>query len=262
MADLTWRKAIVQVLQSHAEPMHYADIAAEIQDRGLRTNLGATPANSVASIITKEIKKKGDKADFEKVDAGTYRIRPGSPFAKKTQQANRSKKAASTDKDQVGFVNAFGIYWQRSWVDWKKPQLLGQQQKGATNVDFAEQKGVYLLHDVNGVVYVGRCTERYLSQRLKEHTADRLNGRWDRFSWFGVRPVTEKGKLKNIDLSKLTDSDIIVTMEALLIEGLEPRQNRKRGDDFRGVEYLQVRDPSIEGKELLSTLQELLNKGR
>jgi hypothetical protein len=36
---------------------------------------------------------------------------------------------------------------------------------------------------------------------------------------------------------------VVATMEAVLIEGLEPRQNRKRGDDFQAVEFLQFEDP-------------------
>jgi hypothetical protein len=36
-------------------------------------------------------------------------------------------------------------------------------------------------------------------------------------------------------------------MEALLIEGLEPPQNRRRGDDFRAVEYLQAEDRELCG---------------
>ena len=47
-------------------------------------------------------------------------------------------------------------------------------------------------------------------------------------------------------LPNLAVDVVVVTMEAVLIEGLEPRQNRKRGDDFKAVEYLQVEDPSIE----------------
>jgi hypothetical protein len=39
---------------------------------------------------------------------------------------------------------------------------------------------------------------------------------------------------------------VIETLEALLIESLEPPLNRKRGDNFSGVEYLQVVDPEIE----------------
>ena len=30
-----------------------------------------------------------------------------------------------------------------------------------------------------------------------------------------------------------------------MIEGLEPRQNRRRGDDFQAVEFLQAEDPTL-----------------
>lgn len=38
---------------------------------------------------------------------------------------------------------------------------------------------------------------------------------------------------------------LIATMEALLIEGLEPPQNRRQGDGFSAVEFIQVTDPQI-----------------
>ena len=41
-------------------------------------------------------------------------------------------------------------------------------------------------------------------------------------------------------------SMLIATMEALLIESVEPSQNRRRGDDFSAVEFLQAEDPEIE----------------
>ncbi len=50
---------------------------------------------------------------------------------------------------------------------------------------------------------------------------------------------------------------LIVTMEALLIEGLEPPQDRRRGDDFRAVEFLQVEDPDIQKSQILSLIDEL-----
>ncbi len=53
---------------------------------------------------------------------------------------------------------------------------------------------------------------------------------------------------------------IIATMEALLIEGLEPRQNRKRGDDFRAVEYIQSENPGIRKKQMVTLLNELQQK--
>jgi hypothetical protein len=49
-------------------------------------------------------------------------------------------------------------------------------------------------------------------------------------------------------------------MEALLIEGLEPPQNRKKGDAFRAVEFLQVEDPNIEKDQIIQVIDELKKK--
>jgi hypothetical protein len=46
-------------------------------------------------------------------------------------------------------------------------------------------------------------------------------------------------------------------MEAVLIEGLEPRQNRKRGDDFTAIEFIQVEDRRLEVNRKLAVVQEL-----
>ncbi len=48
---------------------------------------------------------------------------------------------------------------------------------------------------------------------------------------------------------------LIATMEALLIESVEPAQNRRRGDDFRAVEFLQAVDPDIERNQILQTIR-------
>ena len=53
---------------------------------------------------------------------------------------------------------------------------------------------------------------------------------------------------------------LIVTMEALLIEGLEPPQNRKRGDGFRAVEFLQVEDPEIQRQQAMRIFESLKAK--
>jgi hypothetical protein len=53
---------------------------------------------------------------------------------------------------------------------------------------------------------------------------------------------------------------LIATMEALLIEGLEPPQNRKRGDDFRAVEFLQVEDPEIQKDQIRQLMDDLKKK--
>ena len=49
-------------------------------------------------------------------------------------------------------------------------------------------------------------------------------------------------------------------LEAILIEALEPRQNRKRGDDLASVEYVQKTDPETQKKLAKQTMEAALNK--
>ena len=55
-----------------------------------------------------------------------------------------------------------------------------------------------------------------------EHTVDRLGARWDRLSWFGLRRVTEDGKLADLPVAACTSDTFIGDLEAGLIEALEP----------------------------------------
>lgn len=171
----------MKVLAKNGEPMHYTDITQAIATRGLKTKVGATPAASVAAAISISLQSDGDKSPFLKVGRGAYALKP-------TREAVAKKTGAPPEEeDETGFINAFGMYWRRDNVLWTAtPKLLGQQQLGSQPVNFWQQKGVYLLHDGSKVVYVGRTTDQPLGVRLKQHTSDRLNGRWDRFSWFGV----------------------------------------------------------------------------
>ena len=200
-------------------------------------------------VIHDSIKKEGVGSPFVKVGTGEFMLKSTFPQVHKapsdqTTAAAKEEAAAEETAETGGIIKAFGMFWRRDWVDWTtKPALLGQQQEGADPVNFAEQSGVYLLHNGREVIYVGRLTEKRLATRLSEHTRDRLNGRWDRFSWFGLLKVTAEGKLVQEDIGSITREDIIVTLEALLVEGLEPRQNRKRGDAFRAVEYLPSTKP-------------------
>ena len=160
--------------------------------------------------------------------------------------------------ETTGLVNAMGMFWDRSKVIWtQSPRVFGRQQSGSTVVDFSQQRGVYLLHDHQGTVYAGRITEQGLGRRLWQHTIDRLNSRWDRFSWFGVYPVGEDGGLKTSTPFSVDITTVIITMEAVLIESLEPRQNRKRGDDFQAIEFIQVEDPDIERDRKATLVREL-----
>jgi hypothetical protein len=57
--DVSWIEAIVAVLRDSREAMHYADLTDEIARRGLRKSLGATPAATVAAVLSEEIKTTG-----------------------------------------------------------------------------------------------------------------------------------------------------------------------------------------------------------
>jgi hypothetical protein len=255
--NLSWREAIVDVLRSNGGPMHYTDIASQIVERALREDMGATPDASVRAALTNSIQRDGETSIFVRLGNGTYSMRDVLPPAEPpSSQPSLDAEAASG----AGLVKAFGMFWERQKVIWNQnPRMFGQQQAGTREVDFCRQKGVYLLHDAQGVVYVGRVTDQTLGRRLFQHTIDRLSGRWTRFSWFGVYPVTEEGSLQTTaTFGSLNVDAAIVAMEAILIEGLEPRQNRKRGDEFQAAEFLQVEDPALIQERKASVVRELL----
>lgn len=256
MNAMNWRDSVLHVLRQKGEAMHYADIAEAIAEQELRSDFGATPAATVNSTISTSIQQEGDRSPFVRVDRGYYALRGLDNQARAAGTISEPEPAEST-----GLINAFGMFWARTNVLWSgNPKILGQQQPGSQPVDFANQRGVYLLHDGRAVVYVGRTTEQPLGIRLRQHISDRLNGRWDRFSWFGVYPVSDNGSLNSSAIGTYDMISLIVTMEALLIEGLEPPQNRKRGDDFRAVEFLQHPDPELQKMQILQLMEELKKK--
>ena len=253
MSDLSWPEAIKAVLADSEEPMHYTDIAERVSEMELRADVGATPANSVNANISISLNRDGENSPFQRVSRGVYSLRTKAENLGATLEEDEQE-----EKEKAGLINAFGMYWRREFVEWKStPKILGRQQSGSEVVDFASQSGVYLLHDGKHTVYVGRATERSLAVRLKYHTTDRLNGRWDRFSWFGVFPVTAEGELEEGYAQSFGMLGLVATMEALLIESLEPPQNRKSGYDFRAVEFLQVEDSRIEMHNAFSVIDSL-----
>jgi hypothetical protein len=60
-----------------------------------------------------------------------------------------------------------------------------------------------------------------------------------------VRGVRDDGELTSAPEIGIGVGSLIATMEALLIEGLEPPQNRRQGDGFNAVEFIQETDPEI-----------------
>lgn len=260
-SELTWRKAIDKVLGASAAPLHYNEITARIISEGLRKNLGATPAATVNAQISASIKHDGDASPYIRLSKGIFAMRAGASAAPAMASRLTPDVAESEEsEEQYEIITSFGMFWRKEAVEWAAtPKLLGMQQIGATPVDFCKQLGIYLLYDGREVIYVGRTTDRPLGRRLYEHTIDRLSARWDRFSWFGLLPVSDAGQIGALP-DNYAAAKLIPALEAILIEALEPRQNRKRGDDLAAVEYLQKVDPEIEKKKVKATLDAALNK--
>lgn len=262
--ELRWKDAVLTVLADTGEPMHYADIADAIAERGLRNSLGATPANSVYTTLI------GAAADqVQKVGKGLFALRE-TPSAEETDTSTNTpddspddaevaaasdadviSRSQSTDPDlpQSGMVTSFGMYWLRDAVHWTAhPELWGQETHRATPVDFSAQSGIYILYDGSRPVYAGQVGAKSeaaklsnrLGERMFDHTRDRLATRWDRFSWFGVRPVTSSGALLEADSRQFTSREAIDAFEAVLIEVMETPLNRQGGRWAGAVEYLQT----------------------
>lgn len=258
---MPWRKAILRVLSEAKEPLHYSEIAQRILDNGLRKQTGATPAATVAATISMSMQR-----DLVRVDRGVYTLVPRTSTPQETSSVERSDApevipptAPEKVEEDNGFLNAFGMFWRRDEVDWEQrgQSLLGAQLKAAQGINFAEQVGVYILYSGDRVIYVGRITEPRLGSRLWDHTRDRLTGRWDRFSWFGVRTVADDGTLGPVPSGNFAIEMLVATMEALLIEGLEPPQNRRRGDGFNATEFIQTTDPQVERRRAQQFFQRL-----
>ena len=166
--------------------------------------------------------------------------------------------------DFQGIAN-YGIYWDRDKVNWWPGaagadgiQLLGKtweppRQFDGNNlagaVNFSAQIGVYLLHQGQEVMHVGHTVAQApgggLFYRLREHRNNPTKSPlWDRFSWFGFRPV-EDGKLQDIPIDRPVQITVVVQMlEAVLIEAYMPKLNRQ-GGQWLGINYGQVRDPNL-----------------
>ena len=258
MKEITWKAAINKVLLEANTPLHYTEITGCIISEGLKTNFGATPSATVNAQIASSIKHQGEKSPYIRVGKGIFAMRNPSGISQ-NNSVSHSKNSITEDfeEEQYDVVTSFGMFWKRDNIKWDaSPNLLGMQQIGTQPVNFYRQLGIYLLYDGREVIYVGRSTDRPLGKRLFEHTKDRLSARWDRFSWFGLLPVSEQGKIGTMP-ETFSSSKLIPALEAILIEALEPRQNRKRGDDLAAVEYIQFIDPNIEKEKMIATLQKM-----
>ena len=262
---MTWKEAVKKVLEDNKIgdsylPMHYRDITDKIIEEKLVGSYGKTPARTVSMTLTTS------KGMFTRVDEGTYiltspaktEVNRNTKKVGEKQSSDRDNKTTSPSKLEK-IVPSYGMYWMRDAINWESsPKLLGVESTGASPIDLSEMRGIYMLYDGREVIYVGQAVDRPIIKRLSEHTKNRLATRWNRFSWFGLDGIhPDSGKI--LKQSECFTSDLYSlanVLEGILIEGLEPRQNRRQGDNF-GFEYYQEIDKDVLKDRLLSNLKKL-----
>jgi hypothetical protein len=122
--------------------------------------------------------------------------------------------------------------------------------------------GIYVLYDrFEQPVQVGQS--QVIFTRLRQHRADHLRNRWAYFTWFGFFKVS---KMTNTVLSENRTKELQRTIkleaglneiEAVLIQVMEPRLNRRGSNWGDTDEYLQVRkDVSETAEDLEANAQD------
>lgn len=164
-------------------------------------------------------------------------------------------------------IRNYGLYWNVSDVYWGAGRscgtLLGVPATNLTAdpIDFREQSGVYVLYADYEMVYVGQAGggNQKLFDRLKQHKRDALSGRWNQFSWFGIRWVLQDGGLSaEADSAHSSHREVLNHIEAILIHAAEPTQNRQGGRFGESVDqYLQYRDAQNLGPTTDEMIREL-----
>mgnify|MGYP003148119823 CR=1 FL=1 len=142
-------------------------------------------------------------------------------------------------------ITSFGLFWREDEIEWEPGQgrrnefrllgLIGANTGTLRVCDFRHQSGIYVLYDDYGPTYVGLTRALGLGQRLKNHTSDRHAGKWDRFSWFGFKDISESTNEAGMnfleagkDRVKSSQYTTIGDLEALLIAAMGTRSNRAR----------------------------------
>lgn len=149
-------------------------------------------------------------------------------------------------------IRTFGEFWNPDTVDWgckgpgNKGRLLGKAKTNSHTgeVDFWSQVGLYILHDEFRTVYVGKAVDQPLGKRLRDHLSDRFAGRWDMFSWYGLKGLTKTGKLQAKAGGKnVTPRVVASTLEAFGILVTDPPLNRKRERLPSAIQVEQKKSP-------------------
>ena len=238
--NLTWEQAARRVLEEAEEPMHYRDVADIIVQQNLTRSVGATPPSQANSAL-RSLVRAGEVV--ESAGVGTYAL----PAI--------DKRTAEEDAKFKG-IASYGLYWEKGRVNWTPGQrgrgvrgikLLGRAKGEDEAVNFASQQGIYLLHQGMDVLYVGQTsyTNNGLFLRLRSHRDDLTKAPlWERFSWFGFRPVRNRELAPMDDELAISPRVLIKVVETVLIQSCLPRLNGQSGE-LLGTIYEQVDDPDL-----------------
>lgn len=256
VVGLTGTEAVFRILAYTGRPMKKRDIDEWLKDAEQPSLRQGQIAGAFWRLTT------AYENVVEKRERGLYQIHPawdGKPLDQQRQEDDTdygTTAPAEADESQPDnlrpLIPCYGLYWHRDQVAWEarggKPQLLGFPTDGEGDaVDFAYQRGVYILYNWPNIIYVGRTTKS-LYERLRGHDKNpRRAHEWDRFSWFGLYPVDTNDALAAPNLN-LDMSDIVAAFETLLITILSPPFNDKSGDRL-GQRYLQIPDSIVEEQE-------------
>lgn len=259
MSQMTWNRAIQKVLADAGTPLHYLEITEKILEQKLRDDLGVTPSMTISAQISASINRHGKDSPYRRVARGTYRLAvPGedatpprvSPMIRLEEHKDPPAQVLYS-ADSQPLLTSFGILWRRKHIDWLRTPRLSGSRQGSSPVDFSQQLGIYMLYDGRRILYVGSELSQGLAERLRSHTVDRFATRWDRFSWFGIRPVLGDGSLGPVPAS-FDSATIIHGLETALIETIEPMQNHRREEGISALEFLQKEDPELFRRRLTS----------
>ena len=232
--NLSWAEAVLKVLRETNGPLHYTEVERQIMEQGLRPKIANSQAttNSALRSLMSASGRNGVREIYNQ--KGVYALES---IARELNRKLREEEAAAQNSGVIK-IEAFGLFWRRGLVDWESgPRLLGQQSKDSIVVDFADQDGIYVLHDSREVMYVGKTytpTSNYgLYRRLKDHNDDpRKTVYWDGFSWFGFKPVAQDGRLLQPSDNATLES-VIDLIETIFIETLLPRLNQQSGEGMQ-----------------------------
>ena len=160
----------------------------------------------------------------------------------------------------AGLIRVYGEFWNPDLVNWKRGRdLLGIDPENRI-INAYEQRGIYVLYDDYIPVYVGKASKISIGSRLRSHRESQRRGpRWDRFSWFGLKRINKNGELGILkSKNHVPTSELIATLEALLILVAEPRLNARREKLKNAIKL----DQSDKGKQLTELEQQiaLVNK--